>query len=209
MRMLCGVFTGVTQMMVCVTAVRRVVLPVRGKPITVWAVKKTTCVSNTPVCKTVPPNTLLKMECVSAVQSAVPNVIIHAHAVVRNSAVYIHQYTVSVCIVFRFSDFVVMLCLSECLEYYFLHEGKCHDDCPEGYFTNVQQKRCEPCHTDCTSCDGPDPDDCISCKGSRALRYNGKCLNNCPSYTYLDETECRGVFMCSYNISNTVMCIYV
>ncbi|XP_073723703.1 proprotein convertase subtilisin/kexin type 5b isoform X1 [Misgurnus anguillicaudatus] len=80
---------------------------------------------------------------------------------------------------------------SECAEYYFLHEDGCHDDCPEGFFTNVQEKRCERCHSDCSTCDGPDPDDCISCKSSWAARYNGKCLNKCPSDTYLDETECR------------------
>ncbi|KAL7884219.1 hypothetical protein AOLI_G00069890 [Acnodon oligacanthus] len=80
---------------------------------------------------------------------------------------------------------------SECAQYYFLHEGKCLDDCPKGYFTNVQEKKCERCHDDCAVCDGPDADDCISCRYPSAVRYNGACLSSCPSNTYRDNIECR------------------
>uniref|UniRef100_A0AAR2KQ17 P/Homo B domain-containing protein n=1 Tax=Pygocentrus nattereri TaxID=42514 RepID=A0AAR2KQ17_PYGNA len=69
--------------------------------------------------------------------------------------------------------------------------GKCLDDCPKGYFTNVQEKKCERCHDDCAACDGPDADDCISCSYPSAVRYNGACLSSCPSNTYRDGTECR------------------
>ncbi|KAI4878135.1 hypothetical protein NFI96_007718 [Prochilodus magdalenae] len=80
---------------------------------------------------------------------------------------------------------------SECAQYYFLHDGKCLDDCPKGYFRNVQEKKCESCHDSCTDCIGPDADDCTSCWNPLAVHYNGECLSSCPSNTYRDKTECR------------------
>ncbi|GAA6071512.1 proprotein convertase subtilisin/kexin type 5b isoform X1 [Tachysurus ichikawai] len=80
---------------------------------------------------------------------------------------------------------------SECKQYYFLYEGMCLDDCPKAYFPKVQEKKCERCHKDCRTCDGPDADDCISCWNPTDVRYNGACLSTCPSFTYKDKTECR------------------
>lgn len=97
--------------------------------------------------------------------------------------------------------------LPECDQYYFLHEGKCVDDCPEGYFASEQQQECVRCHADCASCDGPGFDDCDVCHNLKAVRYNGECLPQCPSNTYYDKTtnECRGreggsccCFFCSH-----------
>ncbi|KAG8011985.1 Proprotein convertase subtilisin/kexin type 5 [Nibea albiflora] len=81
-----------------------------------------------------------------------------------------------------------------CEDYYFLHEDECMDDCPDGYFASEAQHECVQCHANCSSCDGPDSDDCDVCKNPKAVRYNGECLHQCPSNTYYDETtnECRG-----------------
>ncbi|KAK3565727.1 hypothetical protein QTP86_014189 [Hemibagrus guttatus] len=80
---------------------------------------------------------------------------------------------------------------SECMQYYFLYDGMCLDECPKAYFPKVQEKKCERCHRDCRTCDGPDADDCISCWNPTDVRYNGACLSTCPSVTYRDKTECR------------------
>ncbi|XP_030622390.1 proprotein convertase subtilisin/kexin type 5b [Chanos chanos] len=82
---------------------------------------------------------------------------------------------------------------SACEQYFFLHGEHCLDDCPKGFFASEAQWRCEPCHSDCASCDGPDADDCDICKNHRAVRYNGQCLSTCPATTYLqkDKAECR------------------
>lgn len=85
-------------------------------------------------------------------------------------------------------------CLPECDQYYFLHAGKCVDDCPDGFFASEQQEECVHCHADCASCDGPGFDDCTACRHWKAVRYNGRCLLECPSDTFYDRStnECRG-----------------
>lgn len=82
--------------------------------------------------------------------------------------------------------------LPECAQYYFLHEGQCVGDCPDGYYAEPQE--CVRCHADCASCDGPSFDDCAVCHNPKAVRYNGECLAKCPNSTYYDATanECRG-----------------
>lgn len=69
----------------------------------------------------------------------------------------------------------------------------CLDDCPSGYFPKVQENKCERCHKNCQTCDGPDADNCISCWSPSSVRYNGACLSTCPSVTYKDKMECRGM----------------
>uniref|UniRef100_A0A671RA21 Proprotein convertase subtilisin/kexin type 5-like n=1 Tax=Sinocyclocheilus anshuiensis TaxID=1608454 RepID=A0A671RA21_9TELE len=83
-----------------------------------------------------------------------------------------------------------------CEEYYFLHEDQCLGDCPKRYFTNVEQKLCTPCHSDCAECDGPDEDDCTSCGHYGDVRHNGKCLFQCPPETYLDGCD-KSCLTCS------------
>ncbi|KAJ8285410.1 hypothetical protein GJAV_G00026500 [Gymnothorax javanicus] len=81
----------------------------------------------------------------------------------------------------------------ECDQYYFLHEDGCLDDCPEGFYADVERKECVRCHSECAECDGPDEDDCNSCRDAAAVQYNGECLPKCPTNTYhdMDTMECR------------------
>ncbi|KAM4521382.1 proprotein convertase subtilisin/kexin type 5-like [Odontesthes bonariensis] len=83
--------------------------------------------------------------------------------------------------------------VKECSEYYFLHEDKCVDDCPTGYFASEKQQECVRCHADCASCDGPDIDDCEVCHNPKAVHYNGECLSECPNNTFYEKNtnECR------------------
>ncbi|XP_077377227.1 proprotein convertase subtilisin/kexin type 5b isoform X4 [Festucalex cinctus] len=81
----------------------------------------------------------------------------------------------------------------KCADYFFLHADKCVDDCPAGFFPSEQQRECVRCHADCSSCDGPDHDDCKMCRNPKARRYNGECLPQCPSNAYYEKAdgECR------------------
>ncbi|KAM9823350.1 proprotein convertase subtilisin/kexin type 5-like [Syngnathus typhle] len=81
----------------------------------------------------------------------------------------------------------------KCADSFFLHADNCAADCPSGYFPSEQQRECVRCHADCASCDGPDHDDCNTCRNAKARRYNGECLPQCPSDTYYETTdgECR------------------
>lgn len=69
------------------------------------------------------------------------------------------------------------------------------DDCPSGFYADIEQQDCVPCHADCASCDGPDVDDCNACLDPSAVRYKGKCLPECPASTFhdMDIDECRGM----------------
>ncbi len=89
---ICVTVPEVTQRSTCVSAVPRDVLHVRGKPITVWGVRKATCVSNTPVCFSALQDTLQRMEYVRCVQTLAPNVTKGANAVVSFSTLFITDW---------------------------------------------------------------------------------------------------------------------
>ncbi|KAJ0067867.1 hypothetical protein NL108_011448, partial [Boleophthalmus pectinirostris] len=82
---------------------------------------------------------------------------------------------------------------TNCAEFYFLHKAACVEDCPVGFFVDTGGQECVKCHSECSSCDGPDSDDCIVCAHPKAVRYRGQCLGQCPSNTYYDQAtnECR------------------
>nr|XP_022910704.1 furin-like protease 2 [Onthophagus taurus] len=61
----------------------------------------------------------------------------------------------------------------------------CLQQCPEGYYEDVRNKRCIPCQPNCRSCQER-PDDCLSCERHLVL-YQNKCLASCPPKTF--ETE--------------------
>ncbi len=63
-----------------------------GSLITVWGVRKATCVSNTPVCFSALQDTLQRMECVRSVQTLAPNVTKGANAVVSFSTLFITDW---------------------------------------------------------------------------------------------------------------------
>lgn len=91
-------------------------------------------------------------------------------------------------------DWLAFLPWPECEQYYFLLEGMCVGDCPDGSFASEHLDECIHCHSDCSLCDGPAFDDCTVCRHHSAVRYNGECLPKCPISTYYDSNtnECRG-----------------
>ncbi|XP_071952066.1 proprotein convertase subtilisin/kexin type 4-like [Antedon mediterranea] len=51
--------------------------------------------------------------------------------------------------------------------------------CSQGFFLEIASNICKQCHSDCTSCTGPNPFDCILMKSTT--------IDNCPDGTYLDH----------------------
>ncbi|MGH0154134.1 UNVERIFIED_CONTAM: hypothetical protein FKN15_026176, partial [Acipenser sinensis] len=82
---------------------------------------------------------------------------------------------------------------SECNNHFFLHLEICVDKCPVDFYEDSQSQTCSRCHSDCAECDGPDPDDCVSCADSSAVLYGGQCFQECPDGTYhdMDTGDCQ------------------
>lgn len=47
--------------------------------------------------------------------------------------------------------------------------------CISGYYLNIENETCDPCHESCISCTGPTADDCDSC-GNQAEKIDGSCV---------------------------------
>ncbi|KAJ7423631.1 hypothetical protein BTVI_09195 [Pitangus sulphuratus] len=76
-------------------------------------------------------------------------------------------------------------CPEECMDQFFLHEGKCVQECPSHFY--AEDKHCFPCHANCKGCNGPDSDDCTACTFSLFVLYNGMCFEECPEGSYYEE----------------------
>ncbi|XP_012281896.1 furin-like protease 2 [Orussus abietinus] len=61
----------------------------------------------------------------------------------------------------------------------------CLQQCPEGYYENIENNTCVPCEANCASCQDR-PDHCISCEHHLVMHEN-RCYAACPLYTY--ETQ--------------------
>lgn len=86
----------------------------------------------------------------------------------------------------------VLLSPVECMDEFFLHKGKCVQECPSHFYP--EDKHCFPCHADCKDCNGPDSDDCTACTFSLSVLYNGMCFEECPEGSYYEEAtkDCQG-----------------
>jgi len=78
----------------------------------------------------------------------------------------------------------------------YINGGVCVDSCPDGTYTDTQNKVCEPCGENCDLCNS---DKCTSCRAlkqeekdeEKNLYINGKvCVFNCPEGKLIDEGEC-------------------
>lgn len=87
---------------------------------------------------------------------------------------------------------IILLSLVECMDEFFLHEGKCVQECPSHFYP--EDKHCFPCHADCKDCNGPHSDDCTACTFSWFILYNGMCFEDCPEGSYYEEAtkDCQG-----------------
>lgn len=77
------------------------------------------------------------------------------------------------------------VCISDnfctiCKENYFLNsENLCVNTCPDGYYPDLLQRKCEKCNEKCSICFGPNDTECSSCNIG-FFQYQTACLNECP-----------------------------
>ncbi|XP_028941399.1 proprotein convertase subtilisin/kexin type 5-like [Antrostomus carolinensis] len=69
----------------------------------------------------------------------------------------------------------------------FLHQGRCLQDCPEGYFNDSET--CKECSESCKTCMGS-ATDCLSCK-SPLLLEQWKCKPTCSEKHFASEGICK------------------
>ena len=80
-----------------------------------------------------------------------------------------------------------------CKKNYFFQEGtnNCFES-KEGYYLDIKTKQLLPCHSSCSTCNGPQTKNsmnCLSCKEGLNLYESKNCLN-CPKYVNYLQTEC-------------------
>ena len=80
----------------------------------------------------------------------------------------------------------------ECNHNFFLLSANhtCVSNCPIAFYPDRVTAECLPCHTSCSSCEGPGAASCLSCV-TGLVSYMGKCLNACPDQTYEDQQVCH------------------
>ena len=57
------------------------------------------------------------------------------------------------------------------------------------YYLDKEKKIFVKCHDDCSICNGPTNENCLSCINTLLFFYNGKCNRNCPEGTYKYENS--------------------
>jgi len=89
-------------------------------------------------------------------------------------------------------------CLS-CKNGYIIKEGKCSDQCPDGYYKD-SNGTCQVCNSNCLTCKGPSKEDnnnCQSCDPNKtesilieAEGFPSNCVSECPNNTILNGVKC-------------------
>ena len=99
-----------------------------------------------------------------------------------------------------------------CNSDYFLHPnigGQCLNSCPDGYWKDSSEKKCQPCWTSdsepyysCSTCSAGESDKCLTCYSGKFL-YSGQCLSSCSSRFWGDSSSntCEPCWKNSSNIA--------
>jgi len=66
------------------------------------------------------------------------------------------------------------------------------ESCAESTFFDEDSETCEACLEECLTCDGPERDNCLSCKDKYFSALSQECLEECPAGYYEEHTtmEC-------------------
>uniref|UniRef100_UPI00358E187A proprotein convertase subtilisin/kexin type 5-like n=1 Tax=Myxine glutinosa TaxID=7769 RepID=UPI00358E187A len=70
-------------------------------------------------------------------------------------------------------------------ETFYLHQGSCLVECPEGYFESSDNGTCNTCAHECQACDG-DAHHCVGCTSGMVLE-EGTCRYECQPRYFLDR----------------------
>uniref|UniRef100_A0A8C9U0Z1 Proprotein convertase subtilisin/kexin type 6 n=1 Tax=Scleropages formosus TaxID=113540 RepID=A0A8C9U0Z1_SCLFO len=63
----------------------------------------------------------------------------------------------------------------------------CVPKCASGMFFNLEEMECVPCHESCSSCNGPEREDCLQC-AANFLEEEWMCVSTCSQGYYPDQT---------------------
>ena len=90
-------------------------------------------------------------------------------------------------------------CLS-CKNGYIVINGKCSDQCPDGYYKDLNGT-CQQCDSNCLTCNGPSIDGnnkCLSCDLNKnesilidAEGFPSNCVSECPNNTIFNENKTK------------------
>ena len=68
--------------------------------------------------------------------------------------------------------------------YLLISDGTCHSDCSPNYFGNDLINQCRPCDSSCYTCNGKEPNQCLSCTGNLYFYDKEKtCIENCEIFS--------------------------
>ncbi|XP_073526785.1 proprotein convertase subtilisin/kexin type 5 isoform X1 [Phyllobates terribilis] len=77
-------------------------------------------------------------------------------------------------------------CLS-CKENSFLLNTTCVNTCPDGYYAEEDERRCELCHRSCMTCTGRHSMDCLTCKEGSYVQHHS-CVEHCMTGYFADNS---------------------
>ena len=77
--------------------------------------------------------------------------------------------------------------------YFTEYETNCVEDCPVGFYGNSSTKSCEQCDLTCKTCDGADPNSCLTCPaGTFFFIDKSSCVPYCPIGSFLNpDKNCK------------------
>lgn len=59
---------------------------------------------------------------------------------------------------------------------------QCEDECPHNDYPDDDLQECKPCDSECRSCKGPGPGNCLSCENFKVFEDGGDPFNNSSSF---------------------------
>lgn len=82
-------------------------------------------------------------------------------------------------------------CLACKIGYVYLSEThRCEKYLGKPYYIDSKTGETRTCHSSCTQCKGPKPDDCIACNTlTEVLLNDGHCVHECPDGSYTSENK--------------------
>jgi hypothetical protein len=67
---------------------------------------------------------------------------------------------------------------------------RCEKHTGKPFYIDSKTGETRTCHSSCTQCKGPKPDDCIGCNPStEVLLDDGHCVNDCPDGKYIGKSK--------------------
>uniref|UniRef100_A0A8K9WYN5 Proprotein convertase subtilisin/kexin type 6 n=1 Tax=Oncorhynchus mykiss TaxID=8022 RepID=A0A8K9WYN5_ONCMY len=92
-----------------------------------------------------------------------------------------------------------------CNDGYSLAGMTCVPECANGTFFHLEEMKCSPCHTSCSTCTGPGKEECIQCARDH-LQQEWRCVQTCAPGYYSTEDAGYHQGMCHKCEENCLSC---